>query len=147
MQLWVNISVSCWWSNAKTSPYFFLFPPFLFYVLQRLNSISPSSRIHPKVETSPSRHKVNNRNDVRSPKSVSPSKGGRCSSDDKHRRDVRSASSDRHHARSRGRTRIHKETSVNSGSHSSYSSDSEGSVLPHTTGLKKLCCCCQKVRS
>ncbi|PIO40214.1 hypothetical protein AB205_0139120 [Aquarana catesbeiana] len=121
----------------KHLPIFSFSPISIYFPLQRPNSISPSSRTHAKLETSPSHHKGNNRNDVRSPRSVSSSKGGRCSSDDKHRRNSRSPSSVRHHGRSRGRTRIHKESSVNSGSHTSYSSDSEGSLLSHTTGMEK----------
>ncbi|XP_071992451.1 serine/arginine repetitive matrix protein 3 isoform X2 [Engystomops pustulosus] len=105
--------------------------------LDRLNSVSPSSKTHSKVETSPNRQKANNRKDIRSPRSVSSSKGGRCSSDDKRRHHSRSPSSERNHGRSRGRTRTHKESSVNSGSHTGYSSDSEGSVFSHTPGIEK----------
>ncbi|KAM8976376.1 serine/arginine repetitive matrix protein 3 isoform 2-T2 [Pelodytes ibericus] len=103
------------------------------------SSISPSPRTHVKIDASPSRHKGNNRNDVRSPRSVSSSKGGQCSSDDKQRRRSRS-SSERHHGRSRGRNRAPKESSVNSESHTGYSSDSEGSVLSHGTGVEKKHC-------
>ncbi|XP_069827856.1 serine/arginine repetitive matrix protein 3 isoform X2 [Dendropsophus ebraccatus] len=105
--------------------------------LDRLNSVSPSSKTHSKVEASPNRHKANNRNDTRSPRSVSSSKGGRGSSDEKRRRHSRSLSSERHHGRSRGRTRTHKEPLVNSGNHTGYSSDSEGSVFSHTLGVEK----------
>ncbi|KAE8624876.1 hypothetical protein XENTR_v10006073 [Xenopus tropicalis] len=103
--------------------------------LDRFSSMSPS-RIHVKVEVSPSHFKGNNRHDIRSPRSVSSSKGGRCSSDDKHHHRSRSASSERHHGRSRARNRAHK-TSANSGSHTGYSSDSEESVLSHTVGMDK----------
>ncbi|XP_044142473.1 serine/arginine repetitive matrix protein 3 isoform X2 [Bufo gargarizans] len=105
--------------------------------LDHLNSVSPSSKTHSKVETSPNHHKANNRNDIRSPRSISSGKGGRCSSDDKRRRHSRSPSSERQRGRSRGRTRMHKESSVNTESHTGYSSDSEGSIVSHTPGVEK----------
>ncbi|XP_053310821.1 serine/arginine repetitive matrix protein 3 [Spea bombifrons] len=107
--------------------------------LDGLSSVSPSPRTQVKVETSPSHHKGNSRHDVRSPRSVSSSKGGRCSSDEKRRRRSRS-SSERRLGWSRGRNRTQRASSVNSGSHTGYSSDSEGSVLSDGTGVEKNHC-------
>ncbi|OCT92260.1 hypothetical protein XELAEV_18015316mg [Xenopus laevis] len=105
--------------------------------LDRFNTMSPSSRIHVKVEMSPSQFKGKNRHDIRSPRSVSSSKGDRCSSEEKHHHRSKSASSERHHHRSRARNRSYKTCPANSGSHTGYSSDSEESVLSHTVGMDK----------
>ncbi|XP_063312818.1 serine/arginine repetitive matrix protein 3 isoform X3 [Pelobates fuscus] len=107
--------------------------------LDRFSSISSSPRTHAKVATSPTRHKGNNRHDARSPRSVSSSKGGRCSSNEKRHHHSRS-SSERRHGRSRGRNKTHKDSSVHSGSHTGYSSDSEGSVLSQGAGTEKNHC-------
>uniref|UniRef100_A0A8C5Q3C9 Serine/arginine repetitive matrix 3 n=1 Tax=Leptobrachium leishanense TaxID=445787 RepID=A0A8C5Q3C9_9ANUR len=113
--------------------------------LDRFSSISPSPKTPAKVETSPSRHKGNNRHDVRSPRSLSSSKGGRCSSTEKRRHHSRS-SSEKQRGRSSGRNKnkTHKESSVNSGSHTGYSSDSEGSVLLQGAGNEKNHCASTK---
>uniref|UniRef100_K7FKS5 Serine/arginine repetitive matrix 3 n=1 Tax=Pelodiscus sinensis TaxID=13735 RepID=K7FKS5_PELSI len=89
---------------------------------QRLDSASPSPRGHAK----------GSRRGPRSPRSVSPEKGGRCSGGHKHlhRHRSRSASLHKHKGKSKAKASAHKASS-RSLSHTDSSSDSEGSACSH----------------
>ncbi|XP_019367038.1 PREDICTED: serine/arginine repetitive matrix protein 3 isoform X2 [Gavialis gangeticus] len=97
----------------------------------RLDSASPSSRAHVKTELLSPRSK-SSRHGARSPRSMSPEKGGRCSGVDKHshRRRSRSTSLHKHKGRSKAKPSAQKE-SPRSLSNTGYSSDSEGSACSH----------------
>ncbi|KAG6937658.1 serine/arginine repetitive matrix 3, partial [Chelydra serpentina] len=94
-------------------------------------SASPSPRGHAKTEP-PSPRSKGGRRGPRSPRSVSPEKGGRCSGGDRylHRRRSRSTSLHKHKGRSKAKASAQKE-SPPSLSHTDYSSDSEGSACSH----------------